>query len=75
MNRVMTAGEHNDIPIAVERTGRKRTASFQVNNGRVRVLVPRHLTDRDVSALIARKMAWIEQTVKVQAGLLQGKRI
>lgn len=59
----------NDIPITVERTGRRRTASIQVNNGRVRVLVPRHLPDREIRDLIARKMDWIEKTIQVHAGM------
>jgi len=58
----------NDIPITVERTRRKSTASIQVNNGRVRVLVPRHLSEREIRELIARKKDWIERTIRIHAG-------
>ena len=64
----------NDIPITVERTRRKKTASIQINNGRVRVLVPRHMREREIRDLIARKTDWIEKTTRIHAGLTPAVR-
>ena len=61
------------IRIAVERTGRRKTASIRVDNGRVRVLVPRFLPEREIDALIARRMEWIRETVRVHAGLSRAR--
>ena len=53
----------NGIPIAVERTGRRKTASIQVNNGRVRALAPRNRPDPEEAGLDP-------PTTRIPAGLV-----
>ncbi len=56
-----------DFPLKVERTDRKKTASIKVEDGKVRVLIPRTLSPTRLEDLIRKKTPWIRRQLKIQA--------
>ena len=50
---------HN-FSINIKRTDRKKTVSFQVERGLVKVLVPKHLDKTKLDKIIKSKSKWIK---------------
>jgi hypothetical protein len=50
----------------VIRTGRRKTASVKVQEGKVSVAVPKSLSDSRIEALVARKARWIREKLLLQ---------
>ena len=50
---------HN-FSINIKRTDRKKTVSFQVERGLVKVLVPKHLDKKKLDKIIKSKSNWIK---------------
>lgn len=51
------------------RTGRKKTASITINEGRVRVIVPNTLSQARVAELVGKRRDWIEKQLRIYAAL------
>lgn len=51
----------NEFNIDIEKTDRKKTISFQVEKGLVRVLVPKHLNQTKINDIIKSKSRWIKK--------------
>lgn len=56
----------DDIRIDVERTNRKKTVSFQVGPGRVRVIAPKRLADREIRRMLEKREPWIREQLLFQ---------
>ncbi len=56
-----------NISIQVVRTDRKKTASIKIEDGLVRVIVPRELSNERISELIKKKSPWIRQKLRQQS--------
>ena len=54
------------IRVDVERTNRKKTVSFQVGPGRVRVIAPKRLADREIRRLLEKREPWIREQLLFQ---------
>ena len=52
--------------VKVIRTGRRKTASVKVEEGRVFAAVPDSLSDSRIEALLARKSRWIKEKLRLQ---------
>lgn len=53
--------------IVVERTKRKRTVAIEVLDNTVRVIVPKHLSDDQVQAIIDKRSGWIQRQLQFHA--------
>jgi len=51
----------------VIRTGRRKTASVKVQEGKVSVAVPKSLSDSHIEALVAKKARWIREKLLLQS--------
>ena len=49
--------------INIKKTDRKKTVSFQVERGLVKVLVPRHLDKIKLNKIIKSKSKWIQKQI------------
>ena len=58
-----------DFPLQVVRTNRKKTASIQIVDGVVRVVVPKRLSQRELQRLIQKKSPWIQNKLRQFAEL------
>ena len=55
------------LPVEVVRTKRKKTASIEIKDGLIRVLVPNSLTDKRVDTLLEQRASWINKKIRLQA--------
>lgn len=55
------------LPVEVVRTKRKKTASIEIKDGLIRVLVPNSLTDKRVNSLLQERASWINKKIRLQA--------
>jgi predicted metal-dependent hydrolase len=55
------------FPLDIIRTDRTKSASIQISDGVVKVLVPKNLSDERVQSLVARRTPWIRQKLKIQS--------
>ena len=55
------------LPVEVVRTKRKKTASIEIKDGLIRVLVPNSLTDKRVNSLLEERASWINKKIRLQA--------
>jgi len=55
------------LPVEVVRTKRKKTASIEIKDGLIRVLVPNSVTDKRVNAILEKKASWINKKIRLQA--------
>ena len=55
------------LPVEVVRTKRKKTASIEIKDGLIRVLVPNSLTDKRVDSLLEQRASWINKKIRLQA--------
>ncbi len=53
----------------VERTNRKKTVSIQVGRGRVRVIAPKRLPERQIRQILERRGPWIQAKLEIQQSL------
>jgi predicted metal-dependent hydrolase len=56
-----------DTPIDVIRTPRKRTASINIVQGHVQVIVPETLSEQRIEAIIQQRRQWIQQKLRLQS--------
>ena len=56
-----------DFQVEVLRTKRKKSASIQLNEDLVRVLVPKSLSDKRIRDLILKRSSWIQTKLKEQS--------
>jgi predicted metal-dependent hydrolase len=54
------------VRIDVERTNRKKTVSFQVGPGRVRVIAPKRLGNREIRRMLEKREPWIREQLLFQ---------
>ena len=59
--------DFDGAPVQVRRTGRKKTISIAVQDGVVVILAPKHVPNREIRDLIARKAPWLRKTLQAQA--------
>jgi predicted metal-dependent hydrolase len=62
----MTTSRLSNFTYTVKRTNRVKTATIQIESGKVVVSVPSRLSDSKVDALIASRSEWIEKKVSDQ---------
>ena len=55
--------------IDVERTNRKKTVSIQVGPGRVRVIAPKRLAERQIRKILEKREPWIREQLLIQQSL------
>ena len=55
------------LPVEVVRTKRKKTASIEIKDGLIRVLIPNSLTDKRVNSLLEERASWINKKIRLQA--------
>lgn len=65
----LSVGEHPIIPITVVRTDRRKTASIQVVEGDVQVIVPSTLSEAGINDLVQKKSKWIRGKLKLQESI------
>ncbi|MDA9109432.1 M48 family metallopeptidase [Woeseiaceae bacterium] len=56
-----------DFQVEILRTKRKKSASIQLNEGLVKVLVPKSLSDKRIRDLILKRSSWIQTKLKEQS--------
>ena len=56
-----------NFPVEVVRTNRKKSATIKLDGSKVRINVPKSLSDRKVEELIEKRRAWIETKLQQQA--------
>ena len=52
-----------DFPVDITRTQRKKSVSIQLKPNLVRVLAPKHLSEANLQALIAKRRPWIQKQI------------
>ncbi len=57
--------------LEIIRSQRKRTASIQIIDNKVRILVPKFLSAQQIDDLLKKKQSWIEKRIKDNATVLQ----
>ncbi len=62
-----------DTPIDVIRTPRKRTASINIVQGHVQVIVPETLSEQRIEAIIKQRRQWIQQKLRLQSDQVPAK--
>jgi len=67
----MTASTLNDLTYTIRRTERRRTASLQIVNGLVTVVVPTTLSDEQVSKIVSSRLKEIQKTVAQQRQVMR----
>lgn len=53
-----------DFPLEIVRTNRRRSASIRVDNGQVKIIIPKGLSDEGLKRLIQKKTPWIHQKLR-----------
>ena len=61
------------FPVEVVRTSRKKSASIEVVDGTVKVIVPKGLSEARVEQLVAKRIGWIKQKFKIQSEIVLPK--
>ena len=56
-----------NFPVEVVRTNRKKSATIKLDGSKVRINVPKSLSNRKVEELIEKRRAWIETKLQQQA--------
>lgn len=67
----MTASKLSDLTYTIRRTERRRTASLQIVNGLVTVVVPSTLSDEQVSRVVSARLEQIQKTVERQRQVMR----
>ena len=62
-----------DFPVEIIRTERTKSASIEVEDDIVKVVVPRFLSDQRIEDLIEKRTAWIRQKLKIQTERIRPK--
>ena len=59
---------NNDLefPIEIIRTDRRKTYRIQIDEGKVRIVVPKRLSQRNINAIILKKTPWIRKKIRLQ---------
>ena len=57
------------VTVDVERTNRKKTVSIQVGPGRVRVIAPKRLAERQIRKILEKREPWIREQLSFQQSL------
>lgn len=55
-----------DFPIEIIRTQRAKTASIEIEDDTVKVIVPQNLSDQRIEELVRNRTVWIRQKLKLQ---------
>jgi len=61
------------FPVDVIRTSRKKSASIEVVDGTVKIIVPKNLSQARVEQLVAKRIGWIKQKFKIQSEIVLPK--
>lgn len=61
---------NRSVPLSVLRTNRRKTISFEVRPDEVRILAPKLYPDRELSALLNKRLSWIQKKLEE----IDGKR-
>ena len=59
---------NNDLefPIEIIRTDRRKTFSIKIDKGKVRIVVPKRLSQKNINAIILKKTPWIRKKIRLQ---------
>ncbi|MBG04436.1 MAG: hypothetical protein CMM59_10220 [Rhodospirillaceae bacterium] len=60
-------GDFEGAPITVRRTARKKSIALSVRDGAIVILSPKHVSDREIDALIATNTDWVRGKLAKQA--------
>jgi len=55
------------LPLEIIQTNRKKTASIEIKNNSIKVIVPKTLSEDRIKALIQQRASWIEKKIRTQA--------
>ncbi|MDA9238769.1 M48 family metallopeptidase [Planktomarina sp.] len=55
-----------DFPIEIIRTQRAKTASIEIEDDTVKVIVPQNLSEQRIEELVKNRTVWIRQKLKIQ---------
>lgn len=56
-----------DFPVEVVRTRRKKTVAIKIVEGRVKVMAPKRLPQKNIDEFILRKASWIAEKLRIQS--------
>ena len=62
-----------DFPVEIIRTERSKSASIEIEDDIVKVVVPKSLSDKRIEDLIKNRTAWIRQKLKIQTETIRPK--
>jgi len=62
-----------DFPVEIIRTERSKSASIEIEDDIVKVVVPKTLSDQRIEDLINNRTAWIRQKLKIQTETIRPK--
>ena len=62
-----------DFPVEIIRTERSKSASIEIEDDIVKVVVPRSLSDQRIEELIKNRTAWIRQKLIIQTETIRPK--
>ena len=62
-----------DFPIEIIRTQRAKTASIEIEDDTVKVIVPQNLSDQRIEELVRNRTVWIRQKLKIQTETIRPK--
>jgi len=68
--KVVYDDSNSVFPINIVRTNRRKTISISVAEGYVRVLVPKRLSEKEVSQIIDKKLPWIRDKIRGQSQII-----
>ena len=71
--KVVYDDSNSVFPINIVRTNRRKTISISVAEGYVRVLVPKRLSEKEVSQIIDKKLPWIRDKIRAQSQIVPVK--
>tara|TARA_B100000749_G_scaffold170437_1_gene131261 strand:+ start:91 stop:822 length:732 start_codon:yes stop_codon:yes gene_type:complete len=71
--KVVYDDSNSVFPINIVRTNRRKTISISVAEGYVRVLVPKRLSEKEVSQIIDKKLPWIRDKIRDQSQIVPVK--
>ncbi|MDA9224706.1 M48 family metallopeptidase [Tateyamaria sp.] len=62
-----------DFPIEIIRTDRSKSASIEIEDDIVKVVVPKNLSDQRIADLIRNRTTWIRQKLKIHTETIRSK--
>jgi len=71
--KIVSDDTSSEFPINIVRTNRRKTISIGVAEGKVRVLVPKRISEKEISQIIDKKLPWIRDKIRAQSQIIPVK--